>query len=171
MSDGGPASSPLGEGPASPWSVPDFRWLWIGRLSAVLGIQIQSSALLWQVYEIARRDHPIEQASLYLGLVGLAQFLPLLALTLPAGAMADRRDRKTTVILSVLVEGSCAAGFLALALHGNPPLWALLAIAGVFGAARAFLAPATQAFLPMVVGRRAREQLWRPLDAWLRNTV
>ena len=43
MSDGGPASSPLGEGPASPWSVPDFRWLWIGRLAAVLGIQIQSS--------------------------------------------------------------------------------------------------------------------------------
>ncbi|HAJ03488.1 MAG TPA: MFS transporter, partial [Brevundimonas sp.] len=109
----------------------------------------------WQVYEIARRDHPIEQASLYLGLVGLAQFLPLLALTLPAGAMADRRDRKMTVILSVLVEGSCAGAFLALAIRGDPPLWGLLAIAAVFGAARAFLAPATQAFLPMVVGRRA----------------
>lgn len=155
MSDEGPASSPLTEGPTSPWSVPDFRWLWLGRLAAVLGIQIQSSALLWQVYEIARRDHPIEQASLYLGLVGLAQFLPLLALTLPAGAMADRRDRKTTVILSVLVEGSCAAAFLALAIRGDPPLWGLLAIAAVFGGARAFLAPATQAFLPMVVGRRA----------------
>ena len=143
------------EGPASPWAIRDFRLLWVGRVAAVLGIQIQSSALLWQVYEIARRDHPIEEASLYLGLVGLCQFLPLLALTLPAGALADRRDRKHTVTLSVMVEGGCALAFLFMALHGSPPLWGLLAVAAVFGAARAFLAPASQAFLPMVVGRRA----------------
>jgi MFS family permease len=143
------------EGPASPWAIRDFRLLWVGRVAAVLGIQIQSSALLWQVYEIARRDHPIAEASLYLGLVGLCQFLPLLALTLPAGALADRRDRKNTVTLSVMVEGGCALAFLFMALHGSPPLWGLLAVAAVFGAARAFLAPASQAFLPMVVGRRA----------------
>lgn len=148
-----PPASP--EGPASPWGLRDFRLLWLGRVTAVLGIQIQSSALLWQVYEIARRDHPIEEASLYLGLVGLCQFLPLLAFTLPAGAMADRRDRKRTVALSILVEAACAGGFLAMALHGDPPLWGLLAVAALFGAARAFLAPASQSFLPMVVGRRA----------------
>ncbi|WP_292101248.1 MFS transporter [Brevundimonas sp.] len=150
-----PVQPPPPEGPASPWSIRDFRLLWVGRVAAVLGIQIQSSALLWQVYEIARRDHPVAEASLYLGLVGLCQFLPLLALTLPAGAMADRRDRKTTVTLSILVEGGCALAFLAMAIHGHPPLWGLLAVAAVFGAARAFLAPASQAFLPMVVGRRA----------------
>lgn len=143
------------EGPASPWAIRDFRLLWVGRVAAVLGIQIQSSALLWQVYEIARRDHPIAEASLYLGLVGLCQFLPLLALTLPAGALADRRDRKNTVTLSIIVEAGCALAFLFMAIHGNPPLWGLLAVAAVFGAARAFLAPASQAFLPMVVGRRA----------------
>ncbi|WP_332661127.1 MFS transporter [Brevundimonas sp.] len=145
---------PPGE-PSSPWAIRDFRLLWVGRVAAVLGIQIQSSALLWQVYEIARRDHPIAEASLYLGLVGLCQFLPLLALTLPAGAMADRRDRKNTVTISVIVEAACAMAFLAMAIHGHPPLWGLLAVAAVFGAARAFLAPASQAFLPMVVGRRA----------------
>ena len=143
------------DGPSSPWSIPDFRLLWLGRVTAVLGIQIQSSALLWQVYEIARRDRPIEEASLYLGLVGLCQFLPLLAFTLPAGAMADRRDRKHTVTLSIIVEGMCAGAFLLMALHGSPPLWGLLAVAAVFGAARAFLAPASQAFLPMVLGRKA----------------
>jgi len=79
----------------------------------------------------------------------------LLALTLPAGALADRRDRKNTVTLSIMVEGGCALAFLLMALHGSPPLWGLLAVAAVFGAARAFLAPASQAFLPMVVGRRA----------------
>lgn len=139
----------------NPWRSRDFRLLWIGRLVAVFAIQVQSSALLWQVYEIARRDHPIEQASLYLGLVGLVQFLPLLALTLPAGEMADRRDRRLTFVVSVAVEGLCAAAFLAMALHGSPPLWGLLAVAAVFGAARAFLAPASQAFLPMVVGMKA----------------
>ena len=138
---------------ANPWRLRDFRRLWFGRLTAVLAIQIQSSALLWQVYEIARRDHPVEEASLYLGLVGLVQFIPLLALTLPAGEMADRRDRKTTVSLSIAVEALCAVAFLLMALHGSPPLWGLLAVACLFGACRAFLAPASQAFLPMVVGR------------------
>ena len=139
----------------NPWRLRDFRLLWVGRIAAVLAIQIQSSALLWQVYEIARRDHPIAEASLYLGLVGLAQFISLLVLTLPAGEMADRRDRKLTVALSITVEGLCAIAFLAMALHGSPPLWGLLAVAYLFGACRAFLAPASQAFLPMVVGRAA----------------
>jgi MFS family permease len=139
----------------SPWVLRDFRLIWLGRVIAVLAIQIQSSALLWQVYEIARRDHPVEQASLYLGLVGLMQFIPLLALTLPAGEMADRRDRRLTVAASVGVEGLCALSFLGMAIQGSPPLWGLLSVAFVFGAARAFLAPASQAFLPMVVGRAA----------------
>lgn len=138
-----------------PWKLRDFRLLWVGRVSAVLGVQIQSSALLWQVYEIARRDHPVAEASLYLGLVGLCQFLPMMALTLPAGALADRRDRKQTVVRAVALQCLCALAFLALSLHGAPPLGALLAVASVFGAARAFLAPASQAFLPMVVGRAA----------------
>src|SRR5690606_36970925 len=69
--------------------------------------------------------------------------------------MADRHDRKHTVTLSIIVEGMCASAFLMMALHGSPPLWGLLAVAAVFGAARAFLAPDRQAFLPMVVGRKA----------------
>ncbi len=139
----------------NPWRNRDFRLLWVGRLAAVLAIQTQGAALLWQVYDIARRDHPIQEASLYLGLIGLCQFLPLLALTLPAGEMADRLDRKKTVAWSIGVEALCAVAFLGLALTGHPPLWSLLAVAAVFGAARAFLAPASQAFLPMVVGREA----------------
>jgi MFS family permease len=149
------AQNPKGGAATNPWVFRDFRLIWLGRLAAVLAIQIQSSALLWQVYEIARRDHPIEQASLYLGLVGLAQFIPLLALTLPAGEMADRRNRRTTVMLAIVAEASCALAYLAMAIHGNPPLWGLLSVAVAFGASRAFLAPASQAFLPMVVGRAA----------------
>ena len=145
-------------GEDNPWRLRDFKLLWVGRVIAVLAIQIQSSALLWQVYEIARREHPIEQASLYLGLVGLVQFLPLLAFTLPAGEMADRRDRKFTVAISVVVEGGCALAFLAMAIHGSPPLCVLLSVAAVFGAARAFRAPVWKAidWAAMARGRARR---------------
>lgn len=140
----------------NPWILRDFRLLWVGRLAAVLAIQIQSTAVLWQVLDIARlRGASIEQAALYTGAVGLVQFLPLLALTLPAGEMADRRDRRITVAASIAGELFCAVAFLGLALHGAPPLWSLLAVAALFGVSRAFLAPASQAFLPMVVGRAA----------------
>ncbi|CAN5371512.1 MFS transporter [soil metagenome] len=139
----------------NPWAIRDFRLLWGGRLMAVLAIQIQSTAVVWQVLEIARRDHPIEQASLYAGMVGLAQFVPFLFLTLPAGEMADRRDRRMTVAACIGSEMVCAALFLGMAIHGNPPLWGLLAVAALFGATRAFLAPASQALLPMIVGRAA----------------
>ena len=69
--------------------------------------------------------------------------------------MADRRNRRTTVMLAIVAEGTCAVAYLAMAIHGNPPLWGLLSVAVAFGASRAFLAPASQAFLPMVVGRAA----------------
>ncbi|KQS57746.1 MFS transporter [Brevundimonas sp. Leaf363] len=140
----------------NPWVINDFRLLWVGRLAAVLAIQIQSTCVLWQVLDIARlRGASIEQAALYTGAVGLVQFLPLLILTLPAGEMADRRDRRLTVMASIGGELFCAVAFLGLALHGAPPLWGLLVIAAIFGVSRAFLAPASQAFLPMIVGRAA----------------
>lgn len=47
---GPPPGSPPDDGPSSPWGIRDFRLLWLGRMVAVLGIQIQSSALLWQGY-------------------------------------------------------------------------------------------------------------------------
>jgi MFS family permease len=149
------ADTTLADHGENPWKIRDFRLLWLGRLTAVLAIQIQSTAVIWQVLEIARRDHPIEQASLYAGMVGLVQFIPLLLLTLPAGEMADRRDRKLTVSACMGGELVCALAFLGLALSGEPPLWGLLGVAALFGACRAFLAPASQALLPMVVGMKA----------------
>lgn len=146
------ASAPASD---NPFRVPAFRLVWLARVAAVLGVQTQGAAVLWQVYEIARRDHPVHEAALWLSLVGLVQFLPLFALALPAGAAADRRERKTIMGLAIAVEALCAAVFLGLALHGAPPLWALLAVSAVFGASRAYLAPASQAMVPMLVPREA----------------
>ena len=140
----------------NPWIIPDFRYLWVTRVAAGLAIQIQSTTVIWQVLDLARvGGASVREAALYAGAVGLVQFIPLLILTLPAGEMADRRDRRRTVAFSVAGELTCAVLFLGLALLGAVPLWALLAVAALFGVSRAFLAPASQAYLPMVVGRAA----------------
>lgn len=139
----------------NPFRIRDFRLVWFARTAAVLAIQIQGATLLWQVYVEARKTHTVKEAALYLAFVGLMQFLPLLALTLPAGVAADRHERKLVMALCIAGEALCAALFLALSLQGDPPLWALLAIAALFGASRAYLAPASQAMLPMLVPRAA----------------
>lgn len=139
----------------NPFRLRDFRLVWFARTAAVLAIQIQGATLLWQVYIEARKTHTVKEAALYLAFVGLMQFLPLLALTLPAGEAADRHERKLVMALCIAGEALCAALFLALSLGGDPPLWALLAIAALFGASRAYLAPASQAMLPMLVPRVA----------------
>ncbi len=50
--------------------------------------------IAWQVYAIARQRHSVQEAAFALGMIGLAQFLPLFALSLFAGDAADRHDRK-----------------------------------------------------------------------------
>jgi MFS family permease len=126
---------------------------WGTRLAAVLGSQIQGAAIAYQVYDLARRSHDPKMASFYLGMVGLAQFLPMFLLVLPAGVIADRSDRKTIFAICLLADAAIAGLYLALTLMGAPPLWGLCGLAVLFGASRAFIAPASSATLPMLVPR------------------
>lgn len=126
---------------------------WSTRLCAVLGFQIQGATLAWQVYGIARRGHSPKEAALYLGLVGLVQFLPMFLLALPAGVVADRNDRKRIFGICMLGHTLIAASFLGLALVGAPPIQLMFALAFGFGCFRAFIAPASSAMLPMLVPR------------------
>lgn len=144
------ASQAVGD---NPFRIRAYALFWAARFCAVLGIQAQSAALGWQVYELARIDSSVAEAAFYVGLIGLAQFLPLFALTLPAGETADRRDRKRIMAACLGVEGLCALAFLLLALGGAPQFAWLFAVAAVFGAARAYIAPAGQALGPMLVPR------------------
>jgi MFS family permease len=139
--------------PPSPFTYPAFRAFWAARLLSTVAGQVQTVAVGWQVYEIARRGADIRQSALYLGLIGLAEFLPIVLLTLPAGEMADRRDRKTIVAVCMTAQAVCVTAFLALTLRGAPPFWSLFVLAALFGAAGAFLRPAYQAIGPMLVPR------------------
>jgi MFS family permease len=138
----------------NPFRIPAFSLFFTGRLLTTLAAQAQGVAVAWQVYAIAREQgFDVRRAAFYLGLIGLAQFLPVFVLMLPAGELADRRDRKRIVAIALLAAAVCAAIFLALTLRGHPPFWALFANAGLFGAVRALLAPASQAIGPMLVPR------------------
>jgi MFS family permease len=117
---------------------------WFARVSTTLANQMLAVAVGWQIYDLTG-------SPLYLGLVGLAQFLPLFLLTLIVGHVADRWDRRLIIRMCQLVE---ATGCLVLAV-GSYGGWlgkeAILLIVFMMGAARAFEMPTMMAFLPGLV--------------------
>ncbi len=130
---------------------PDFGRFWVGTFLTNIGVQIQIVAIGWQVYAIARQTMDVKQSAFVIGLVGLAQFLPLFALTLLAGSMADRHSRKHLSVASLSVQGLAILALALNALSPIPSIAVIFACVGVFGAARAFLAPAASALVPMLV--------------------
>ncbi len=117
-----------------------------GRMGSSIAFQMLGVAVGWQMYALT-------SSAWYLGLVGLAQFLPMLLLTLVAGQTADRYDRRTIARTCQFVEALAAA---ALALGGYYNLLnkeVLLAIMCVIGSARAFEYPTMHALVPQLVPR------------------
>ena len=131
----------------------DFVFFWVARFVSTLGVQIQSVALGWQVYAIARLTHSVGESAFMVSMIGLAQFLPLFLLTLVAGETADRRTRKLIVAVTLGLDAISAGVLLALALAGSDQLWPIFAVSVAFGASRAFLSPASSAMGPMLVPR------------------
>jgi hypothetical protein len=101
-------------------------------------------AIGWQVYAI--HGDPLD-----LGLVGLAMFLPLPLLALPAGHLADRHPRRTVLAISTAIDAAVAAGLLAVTLTGADETWPFFALAFGTGVASAVGAPAGRALTPSLV--------------------
>ena len=129
----------------------DFGLFWAGMLLVNIAVQIEAISIGWQIYSLGRATRSIGESAFLVGMVGLCQFLPLFALTLFAGALADRISRRRIVIAALAVETVCVAGLAGLALHPSPSFAPIFAIAAMFGAARAFLSPAASALVPMLV--------------------
>ena len=107
----------------------------------------------WQVYDLARTNYAlsVREASLLLGGVGLAQFLPLLLLTPVAGWVADRFERRLVARLSSGIDLLVALGVGALTWSQALTLPALFAFAALHGVARVFIGPAMSAIGPNIV--------------------
>ncbi|HEY1130811.1 MAG TPA: MFS transporter [Roseateles sp.] len=132
-----------------------FTHFLVARLLAVLATQIQAVVVAWQVYDLTRE--PIA-----LAYVGLAQFIPMLVLLLPAGDLIDRFSRKPILAASWAVSTVCAAALWWLSGHGSAGVQGIYAVLVLFGCARAFSAPALQSLIPQIV---ARDQLAQALAA------
>ncbi len=129
-----------------------FMLFWLSRFLTVLAAQAQGVTIAWQVYDLAHRGGAgMNQSAFLLGMIGLAQFLPLFALSLFAGDAADRYDRRLIVMACISVEVVCVGALAAMALTGHAAFWPIFGLAVVFGAARAFFNPASTALAPSLV--------------------
>jgi MFS family permease len=132
------------DAPAAIYRDRDFTVLLSSRFLSTVAMQIQSVAVGWQVYEIARTPFA-------LGLVGLAQFVPMFLLTLPAGDVSDRFDQRKVLAASLLLEAVAAALLIALTLARLREALPFYLVMMLFGAARGFSGPASQSLLPFIV--------------------
>ena len=145
----------------------DFVAFWLGKVAATLGVQIQSVALGWQMYALARETMSVAQSAFYVGMIGLAAFIPVFLLALPAGETADRYDRRKVLMVCYVGEMLAVAVLVAATLMQAASVPLLLGVAVVFGASRSFFSPATTALGPMLVPRELlpRAIAWNSL-AW-----
>ena len=120
---------------------PDLRRYLSARFLASLATQVQTVAVGWQVFSVT--GDPFD-----LGLVALSQFLPFILLILPAGHVADRYDRRRVQLATYLLLAVCAAALLVLSLNGVEDLLPVYGVMVLFGIARAFNQPTSQALLP-----------------------
>src|SRR6185437_623737 len=122
----------------------DFTLLWLSLTASGSAAQMAQVAVGWQVYAIHR-------SAFDLGLVGLAEFLPLPLLMLPAGQVADRFPRARVFAVSLAVQAAVIAGLLVVTITDAHALWPYLALASATGAAGAFGAPAARSMPPELV--------------------
>jgi len=122
----------------------DFSLFWVAILAMSFAGQMIAVAVGWQVYAI--HENPLD-----LGLIGLAEFLPLLLLALPAGHLADRVPRRHVFAAAIVLDGAITAGLLAVTLSGARALWPFLLLATASGAAAAVGWPAARSLPPTLV--------------------
>ncbi|MEO6093993.1 MAG: MFS transporter [Novosphingobium sp.] len=139
--------------PTSPLQIADFRKFWISRFASVVATTGMVVIIGYQLYDVARGEYgmSIRDAAFQLGLLGLAQFVPLLLLTPVAGIAADRFDRRRVAALAIALDllVALALGFTTAAGLRSLPL--LFALAALHGTARVFVGPALGAIAPNIV--------------------
>jgi MFS family permease len=122
----------------------DFALLWFALLGMGVSVQMVEVAIGWEVYTNQR-------SALALGLIGLAEFIPMFVLALPAGQLADRLPRRLILMFSLLLSTVVAGGLAAVSIAGVRSLWPFLALAIAAGAAAAIGTPAARALPPTLV--------------------
>ena len=124
----------------------DFLLVVGGRTCNTVAVQALTVAVGWHVYQLT--GDPVD-----LGLVGLAQFAPALALFLVSGLASDRFDRRRILVACNLTHMVTVGLLIAILSHDSGTVWPILAVLVLHGAARSFFHTASQAILPNLVPR------------------
>jgi len=132
----------------------DYRLYAIGGMIGTISGQMQSVAVSYEIYERVRETETVAKAVYALGIVGLVQAIPVIALMLLTGQVADRVSRRTIVLCSVLVLALSSLGLAIASAQRAPIIWMYGALL-LAGFARAFEGPARQAFISQLVPEEA----------------
>jgi predicted MFS family arabinose efflux permease len=125
----------------------DFRVLWFGACASSIGTWMQSLAENWLVLSLSA-------SAFYLGLDAFLQQLPIMLFTLIGGVVADRHDRRLTLMASQWVQLATAAILAVLVFFGVIHIWHILMLSFITGTAQAFGGPAYQSLIPSLVGKQ-----------------
>jgi MFS family permease len=136
-------SDPARHDPYAALRIAGFRFYLSGNLLAIIGVQMQTAAVGWEIYHRTG-------SKFLIGLVGLVEVLPVIALALLTGHVADRFDRKT-IVRTTLTMVALSSLALATISFTQGPIWAMYVLLFVIGVARAFQQPAKSALLVQVV--------------------
>ena len=139
-----PSSTPVP--PRAALRYPDFRLYLATRFFSTVAHLIQVVAIGWQVYDLTH--DPLD-----LGYVGLSVFLPQIAFVLFTGAVADRFDRRWVALSFLVLETFSTVALLWMTIAGLSSVLPIFAVLVAAGVARAFLGPALQSVVPLVVPR------------------
>jgi MFS family permease len=123
----------------------DFRLWWLAMFGMVTSLQMLEVSIGWQVYS----NHG---STLDLGWIGLAEFIPMFALALPAGHLADHAPRRLVFAGSLLLGTGVGAGLALISAAHVTAVWPFLALAVGAGTAMALGTPAARAMPPTIVG-------------------
>ncbi|HET6251857.1 MAG TPA: MFS transporter [Tepidisphaeraceae bacterium] len=144
-----PGTGGRGHDPYAALRYPDFLLYLAGWVLSVIGQQIQDVAVGWDIFIRTRAEANINPL-LALGLVGAVLAIPIIVLAIPAGALADRFDRRKIIMISVTGAAACSLGLAWLShVHGSLTLMYVSLFAGSTFSAMGW--PARSALLPQTV--------------------
>ena len=156
-----------GHDPYAVFRFAPFRWFVFSLLAMVMAAQVQLVVVGWEIYQLT-------QDPLSLGLLGLSEVVPYLAVALYAGHIVDRRDRRQVSLASLVVLLGAALALFAMSLAQPVPtrVWPFYVIFAACGLARSFLQVARSALVAEVVPRELypNAATWRS-STWQAGTV
>jgi MFS family permease len=124
----------------------NFRLFWTGQLISLVGTWLQAVARGWLVLELTH-------SAFWLGMVGFATSVPVLLLSLWAGAVVDSVSKRALILVTQILSMVGALMLAALTLTNTVEVWHVMAISLMLGAVFAFDAPARQTFTIDMVGK------------------